>query len=105
MKAAPINGCPINAATPAEPAPSAAGREEPAPSPAAITETRAERDTDVGRAAPRFPSDYPGQRSRKSPVVRIGASRQGKRSSWPAESTTSPVMSARVAPRGKVRQG
>jgi len=36
--------------------------------------------------------------------VRIGASRHGNRSSSPAVSTTSPLMSARIAPAGNVRQ-
>ena len=78
--------------------------EKPSPVASAIAEPCSGRDTEVRRRRLRSHASAraDGEENRGR---RIGARRHGKRSSRPAVSTTSPVMSARTAPGGKVLQG
>ena len=104
MNAVPTSGIAISAATPAAPPARAAGRSKPAPPAAAIAEAGAGGHAEIrgGRLGP-----HRRARARRWRGSRARESAPGARGSAPprpALSTTSPLMSARTASGGNVRQ-
>ena len=95
MNAVPTSGIAISAATPAAPPATAAGR-------SSRRHQRPRSPRHAPAATPRYaagasvPIAAPEATVARIASVRIGARRQGNRSSSPALSTTSPLMSARI---------
>ena len=103
MKTTPTSGRPISAAMPAAPPPTAAERTN-------FAQRGPVRSKAVPAATPRcaagdsVPIGAPRPTVARMATARIGASRHGKSSSWPAVRTTSAVRSARTTSAGKRSQ-